>query len=90
MECQRAHLQLTLNPKKLNPKPCSVISVAHSHLQEGRLNVQPYTGRYIPLPPCPPLDWNQHVQHCSSSLFHGIARRDMLRAEAWNAPVWRD
>jgi hypothetical protein len=54
------------------------------------LNVQPYTGRYIPLPPCPPLDWNHHEQHCSSSLFHGIARRDMLRAEALNAPVWRD
>jgi len=71
-------------------KVVTTISRGRIVWNDGKLNVQPYTGRYIPLPPCPPLDWNQHVQHCSNSLFHGIAQRDMHRAESQNAPVWRN
>ncbi len=66
------------------------LSLTRLYAQDGRLNVQAYTGRYVPLPPCPPIEWNHHAHHCSSSLFHGIAQRDMLRAELLNAPVWRD
>jgi dihydropyrimidinase len=68
----------------------SAVVLTRPLLQDGRLHVQAYTGRYVPLPPCPPLEWNHHAHHCSSSLFHGIAQRDMQRAEALNAPVWRD
>ena len=81
MECQLCHHERDAPP-----------AIMHSQflLQDSRLNVQPYTGRFIPLPACPPHEWSHSVQHCSSSLFHGLAQRDLLRAEAANAPVWRD